>query len=72
MIAIFPMFQKETVTEIRIIEIYANRAAYQSHLNTQHFLHYKTATLKMVKTLKLVDMVSMDKQTMQEIFKKLN
>jgi len=71
-IAIFPMFQKETVTEIRIIEIYANRAAYQSHLNTQHFLHYKTATLKMVKTLKLVDMVSMDKQTMQEIFKKLN
>ena len=70
-IAIFPMFQKETPTQIRIIEIYANKAAYQSHLTTPHFQHYKTSTLKMVKALKLVDMVSLDKQTMQEIFKKL-
>jgi len=70
-IAIFPMFQKDTPTQIRIIEIYANKAAYQSHLTTPHFQHYKTSTLKMVKALKLVDMVSLDKQTMQEIFKKL-
>ena len=71
-IAIFPMFQMETPTQIRIIEMYANKAAYQSHLKTSHFLHYKTTTLKMVKTLKLVDMGSMDKETMQQIFKKLN
>lgn len=71
-IAIFPMFQKETPTQIRIIEMYANNAAYQSHLKTPHFLHYKTTTLKMVKTLKLVDMGSLDKETMQQIFKKLN
>ncbi|WP_316813621.1 carboxymuconolactone decarboxylase family protein [Pedobacter heparinus] len=71
-IAIFPMFQKETPTQIRIIEMYANKAAYQSHLKTPHFLHYKTTTLKMVKTLKLVDMGSMDEENMEEIFKKLN
>jgi len=70
-IAIFPMYQKENPTQIRIVEIYANNAAYQSHLQTSHFQHYKTTTLKMVKSLKLVDMGSLDTETMQEIFKKL-
>ena len=70
-IAIFPMFQQKTPTEVRIIEIYANKAAYQSHLRTPHFQHYKTTTLKMVKTLKLVDMNSLDNETMLEVFSKL-
>ncbi|WP_316776721.1 putative quinol monooxygenase [Pedobacter antarcticus] len=70
-IAIFPMYQKENPTQIRIIEIYADKAAYQSHLKTPHFLHYKTTTLKMVKSMKLVDMESLDKETMLEIFRKL-
>jgi 4-carboxymuconolactone decarboxylase len=70
-IAIFPMYQKENSTQMRIVEIYANNAAYQSHLQTPHFQHYKTSTLKMVKSLKLVDMVSLDSKAMQEIFKKL-
>lgn len=71
-IAIFPMYQKESPAQIRIIEMYADKAAYQSHLKTPHFLHYKTTTLKMVKSLKLVDMESLDKGTMLEIFRKLN
>jgi 4-carboxymuconolactone decarboxylase len=70
-IAIFPMYQQDKPTQIRIVEIYANKAVYQSHLQTPHFLHYKTTTLKMVKSLKLVDMDSLDKETMLEIFKKL-
>jgi alkylhydroperoxidase/carboxymuconolactone decarboxylase family protein YurZ/quinol monooxygenase YgiN len=70
-IAIFPMYQQENPNQIRIIEIYANKAAYQSHIKTPHFLHYKTSTLKMVKGLKLVDMQSIDPETMLEIFKKL-
>lgn len=70
-IAIFPMSYKESPTQIRIIEIYANKAAYQSHLQTPHFQHYKTTTLKMVKSLKLLDMESLDKETMLRIFKKL-
>lgn len=71
-IAIFPMYQKESPTQIRIIEMYADKDAYQSHLKTPHFLHYKTTTLKMVKSLKLVDMESLDRETMLEIFRKLN
>jgi alkylhydroperoxidase/carboxymuconolactone decarboxylase family protein YurZ/quinol monooxygenase YgiN len=71
-IAIFPMYQKENPTQIRIIEMYADKATYQSHLKTPHFQHYKTTTLKMVKSLKLIDMESLDKETMLEIFKKLN
>lgn len=70
-LAIFPMSQKENPHQIRIIEIYANKSAYQSHLKTPHFLLYKTSTLKMVKDLKLIDMNSLDKETMLEMFKKL-
>ena len=71
-IAIFPMYRQDSPTQIRIIEIYASKAAYQSHLQTPHFQHYKTTTLKMVKSLNLVDMNGLDKETMLDIFKKLN
>lgn len=69
-IAIYPMFQKENPVQIRIIEIYANQKAYKSHLQTPHFQHYKTTTLKMVKSLKLVDMTALDPEMMQLIFEK--
>jgi quinol monooxygenase YgiN len=71
-ISIFPMYQKENPTQIRILEIYANRDAYEAHLNTPHFKKYKTSTLKMVKSLKLVDMDNIDTQTMAAIFCKLH
>ncbi len=70
-IAIFPMYQKENPTQIRLVEIYASQAAYEAHLKTPHFLNYKTSTLKMIKSLKLVDMKSLDTETMSLIFKKL-
>ncbi len=71
-IALFAMYQKENPVQVRIVEIYANKEAYQSHLKTTHFQHYKTTTMKMVKSLKLVDMTDVDTQTMQGIFKKIN
>lgn len=70
-IAIFPMVQQENPTQVRILEIYANRAAYEAHLQTPHFQHYKTATLGMVKSLKLVDMTAMDDAAMTRIFRKV-
>ena len=70
-ISIYPMYQKENPTQIRILEIYANREAYEAHLKTPHFQEYKTTTLKMVKSLKLVDMESIDPQTMVELFRKM-
>ena len=71
-IAIFPMYQKEDPTQIRILEIYSNKSAYENHIKSPHFQKYKTSTLKMVKSLKLVDMNSLDPETMNEIFRKLN
>ena len=70
-ISIYPMFQKDNPTQVRILEIYANREAYKSHLETPHFLKYKTTTLKMVKSLRLIDMEAIDTDTMHEIFNKL-
>jgi len=70
-ICIYPMYQKENPTQVRILEIYADRKAYESHLKTPHFQKYKTTTLKMVKSLKLIDMEAIDAQTMPEIFRKL-
>ena len=71
-ISLLAMYQKENSTQVRIVEIYANKEAYQSHLTTPHFQHYKTATLKMVKSLKLVDMADVDTQALLSTFKKLN
>jgi len=70
-ISIYPMYQKEKPNEIRILEIYADRKAYESHLETPHFKQYKTTTLEMVKSLKLVDMEAIDGQTMPMIFNKI-
>jgi len=70
-ISIFPMYQKENPTQVRILEIYASREAYNSHLKSPHFQEYKTRTLKMVKSLKLVDMDVIDAETMTKIFSKM-
>ena len=70
-IAIYPMNQQDHPTEIRILEIYKNREAYESHLKTAHFLKYKTTTLKMVRSLKLIDMEALDAETMSSIFLKM-
>lgn len=70
-IAIFPMYRKDSPTSVRILEMYASKAAYEQHLKTSHFQKYKTTTLKMVKSLKLVDMESLDAATMPFVFRKL-
>lgn len=71
-LAIFPMYQKEDSTQIRILEMYRSREAYLSHLKTPHFLKYKTGTMKMVKSLKLIDMQVIDPESMDMIFQKMN
>lgn len=70
-LAIFPMYQKNDSTQIRIIEIYNDNNAYQSHLKTPHFQKYKTTTNKMVKSLKLVDMNTIDPESMKMLFRKM-
>jgi quinol monooxygenase YgiN len=70
-IAIFPMFQKDNPAQARILDIYKDQQAYQFHLKTGHFLKYKTTTLHMVKSLKLVDMEALDLEAATQVFIKL-
>jgi quinol monooxygenase YgiN len=42
-------------SHITILEIYADTAAYQSHITTTHFKKYKDTVKNMVKSLELVD-----------------
>ncbi|QGK77230.1 antibiotic biosynthesis monooxygenase [Flavobacterium sp. SLB02] len=70
-LAIFPMYQKNDSTQIRILEIYNDKDAYQSHLKTPHFQKYKISTIKMVKSLKLLDMNTIDSESMEMLFKKM-
>lgn len=68
---IFPMYEKNDSTQIRILEMYDDHDAYQSHLKTPHFLKYKATTLKMVKSLKLIDMNTIDPESMKMLFRKI-
>lgn len=46
---------KDRPNMIRILEVYANRQAYEAHLRTPHFLKYKNETAGMVTSLTLID-----------------
>ena len=46
---------KDAPHQIRILEVYASRAAYEAHIQTPHFRKYKTGTSGMVTALNLVD-----------------
>lgn len=54
-IALFSMQDKADPCKIYILEVYADREAYQAHLQTAHFRKYKEGTADMVKSLKLID-----------------
>ncbi len=44
---------------ISILEIYADRAAYERHIKTAHFQKYKQGTLSMVQKLELLDQIAL-------------
>ena len=54
-LTLYAVAVKDHPTQIRIFETYADRAAYESHLQSLHFKKYKTETQGMVKSLKLVE-----------------
>lgn len=54
-LTLYATSEKEAPYKVTILEIYADRAAYESHLKTPHFQKYKQGTLSMVKELELVD-----------------
>jgi 4-carboxymuconolactone decarboxylase len=54
-ITLYAVFEKRRPTHLTILEIYADTAAYRKHIQTPHFLKYKNGTMKMVKSLELVE-----------------
>ncbi|RWC57872.1 putative quinol monooxygenase [Mesorhizobium sp.] len=47
--------EKGAPEKVRVIECYADPAAYEAHLTTLHFLKYKTQTANMVRSLRLIE-----------------
>ena len=47
--------ERNAPTHVTILEIYADEAAYKSHIATPHFKKYKEGTLDMVQMLELID-----------------
>jgi len=56
-LTLYAITEKKNPTHITILEIYADTAAYQAHLQTPHFIKYKNGTKDMVKSLELVESV---------------
>jgi len=54
-ITLYAVAEKNKPTHITILEIYADTAAYKSHIQTPHFIKYKEGTKDMVKSLELVE-----------------
>ena len=54
-LALQAVYDKSSPLNVTVFEVYANEEAYQTHLKTKHFLKYKNGTLKMVKSLDLVE-----------------
>lgn len=56
-LSLYAVAEKGNPTAITIFEIYANDAAYRSHIETTHFKKYKIGTKDMVQSLELIENV---------------
>ena len=56
-LTLYAVSEKEHPTHFTILEIYADSTAYKAHLQTPHFIKYKTSTKDMIKSLELVETV---------------
>lgn len=56
-LTLYAVADKDDPTHITILEIYASKEAYQSHIQTPHFLKYKNGTQHMVKSLTLTETI---------------
>jgi quinol monooxygenase YgiN len=54
-LTLYAVALKENPAHIRILETYADMAAYKAHIETPHFKTYKSLTQHMIKSLKLVE-----------------
>jgi quinol monooxygenase YgiN len=69
-LALQAVYDKAHPTKVTVFEVYASEEAYQLHLKTPHFLKYKNGTLKMVKSLELVEVAPIAIEIKPELMKK--
>ena len=68
-ISILPM-QVEGKHEVRVLEIYADTAAYKHHIGTVHFLSYKELSKPMVRSLRLMNVDALEAEALVGFFRK--
>ena len=56
-IAIYSVAEKGSPNKLRFFEIYADEAAYRSHIASPHFRKYFETTKAMITSRKLIDTV---------------
>ncbi len=54
-LTMYAVSEKDNPCRVTILETYASKDAYEKHIASSHFQKYKQETLKMVKSLELVD-----------------
>lgn len=54
-LTLYAVSVKGQPNQIKLFEVYAGKAAYQAHLQSAHFLRYKSQTALMVRSLKLIE-----------------
>jgi quinol monooxygenase YgiN len=69
-LALQAVYDKAHPTKVTVFEVYASEEAYQFHLKTPHFLKYKNGTLKMVKSLELVEVAPIAMEIKPELIRK--
>ena len=53
-LVLYAVSEKDNPARVKVFEVYLDTEAYRSHLESGHFKKYKATTMKMVKSLKLV------------------
>ena len=66
-LALQAVYDKAHPTQVTVFEVYASEAAYEEHLKTPHFLKYKSGTLKMVKSLELIEVAPIAMEIKSEL-----
>jgi quinol monooxygenase YgiN len=56
-LAIYAVAEKDNPAKLRFFEMYADEAAFKSHIESPHFQKFRTVTKDMVVSRKLIEMV---------------
>jgi len=55
LLVMYAVAEKNNPTHIKVLEVYADKDAYDKHLKTPHFLKYKEKSTRMVKKIELLE-----------------